>query len=135
MLDMRAGVWVVLLVAAVLLVVTVGSGPSDRVRRIALAIARAEGFYVAGSISQTRHNPGNITDTSGTIRTYLTDADGWAALHDYIERVIAGRHPAYPAGVTIAEAARIYTATQQAEWAYNVAAILGVSQDTPLAEV
>ena len=58
------------------------------------AIARAEGFYEAGTVPRRSNNPGDLTDEGdkglGTIQTegpngakitiYATPADGWAAL-------------------------------------------------------
>src|SRR5215471_15765462 len=54
---------------------------SDVVSRLSEAIARAEGFYVSGSIPQRQNNPGDLT-AGGTIMTFATAADGWNALHD-----------------------------------------------------
>lgn len=59
------------------------------------AIARQEGFYVAGSLSSLNHNPGNIIignfaiahGAVGSARGYAIfpdDASGWKALTDLL---------------------------------------------------
>ena len=63
------------------------------------------------------------------------ESEGWLKFYDYVSRMIAGEHAAYPPGVTIYQASRIYTATQQDDWARNVAGYLGVSVDTRLEDV
>lgn len=110
---------------------TTTGGHSDRVKRIALAIANQEGFNVPGSVAQRNHNPGNLTNLSGAFQVFVTDSEGWEALYRYVERMLSGEG-LYPAGITIEEASRIYTGTQQQEWAANVAAYLGVSINTPM---
>jgi hypothetical protein len=107
--------------------------PDERVRRIAAAIAIAEGYWVPGSIPNLRNNPGDLTDpNTGQIRTFASADEGWKALYRHIERILAGESSIYPADGTIRQIARIYTATEQDAWAQNVARALGVSPDTKL---
>jgi len=107
--------------------------PYDRVRRIAAAIAIAEGYWVPGSIPNRRNNPGNLTNPrTGQIRTFASAEEGWRALYRQIERILSGESPLYPANGTIRQISRIYTATDQDAWARNVARALGVSPDTKL---
>ncbi len=125
--------WLVVVAVVVLLLLQSG-GYSARERRIARAISVAEGFNVPGSLAQRNHNPGNLTKLDGTFQVYASDTEGWNALYAYVSRMLSGSG-LYASGATIYDASRIYTATQQDEWAINVASQLGVSIDTPLVEV
>ena len=123
------------LVAALLLVFWIMS-PSRKIRRIAEAIARAEGYGVPGAIPTVRNNPGNIKDASGRIRTYPTVGDGWDALYRQVLLMLTGESRWYRPEMTIAEVARIYTGeSTYMDWARNVARILGVTPDTRLRDV
>ena len=106
----------------------------SRIRRIAEAIAFAEGFQVSGSLAQQNHNPGNLTRLDGSFQVYASNEYGWSALYDYVDRMLSGLG-LYPSGISIQEAARIYTATEQSAWANNVASYLGVNVYTPLEAV
>jgi hypothetical protein len=124
-----------LLVSAVIaLLLWQSGGYSAREKRIARAIGVAEGFDVPGSLAQRSHNPGNLTRIDGTFYVFATDSEGWNALYAYVKRMLSGEG-LYSPGSTIYDASRIYTATEQDEWALNVAASLGVSVYTPLVEV
>lgn len=119
--------------------------PNDRVKRLAEAIARAEGFYVAGSRPLRNNNPGNLTvdlegggratGRDGSLMVYPTPAEGWADLYLQIELMFSGGSRYYFPSMTIEEMARKYTATQQEAWAQNVASALGVSVNTKISEV
>jgi hypothetical protein len=87
---------------------------------LALAIAKAEGFGVPGSVPTVRHNPGDLKLNGNAITTFDTDADGWEALHRQIDRIRDGRSDYYAVGMTIPEMARVWTATEQSDWARNV---------------
>ncbi len=121
----------------------VSSAVSDYViRKIAEAIAFAEGFYVPGSIPQRFNNPGDLTlDTTGKAvgqygmyMVYGTPDDGWGALYKEV-RLMFGGSRIYDPGMTISEVAAHYTATEKTAWAANVAAHLGVSVTTKLSEI
>jgi hypothetical protein len=106
----------------------------------AKAIAVAEGFGVPGAIPTDRHNPGDLTDGTGTIRTFATDDDGWNALYSLLARVASGTSQYYTPTMTIAQFGSIYTATQQHAWTSNVVASLqeqgfDVDSNTPIAVV
>lgn len=114
----------------------------DRLKETARAIARAEGFYVPGSIPERAHNPGNLkvgAPTLGTSGITVFDSDelGWAALYRQLARIIEGRSAHYTLDTTIAEMGRKWTATEheQSAWASNVAGALGVGVETPLNQV
>lgn len=108
-----------------------GLSADSRVRIMAQAIARAEGFGVPGAIPTVRHNPGNIRNTAPPyeIRTYSDDAEGWAALDRQVARMLAGSS-LYPSDWTIAQVAQRYTGeAAYMNWARIVASQLGVSTD------
>lgn len=115
----------------------------DNVKRIAQAIATAEGFYVAGSRPARNHNPGDMTadligkkvGMDGSFVVYETDDDGWQNLYRQIEKWLNGDSSHATSDSTISEIASFYTTTEQTAWATNVANSLGVSLDTPIGEV
>jgi hypothetical protein len=109
---------------------------SSKIRRIAQAIARAEGYGVPGAIPTTRNNPGNIKGPDGVIRTYSTPEEGWQALYRQVLLMLTGESRFYRPEMSIAEIARIYTGeAAYMNWARNVSAALGVTPDTRLRDV
>jgi hypothetical protein len=110
--------------------------------RLSKAIARAEGFYVPGSRSARNHNPGNMTQDlikksigkDGAFVVYANDADGFENLRRQLW-LIWGGSAYYNPTMTIAEFASVWTATQQTEWAANVANALGVSVSTQIQQL
>lgn len=63
------------------------------VQAIAQAIATMEGFFSPGSVAARHNNPGNLrswgsTPVVGGYAQFATEADGWAALYDQIEKNI-----------------------------------------------
>lgn len=115
----------------------------ENVKRIAQAIATAEGFYVAGSRPARNHNPGDMTadligkkvGMDGSFVVYETDDDGWQNLYRQIEKWLNGDSSHATADSTITDISQFYTTTDQTAWATNVANSLGVSLDTPIGEV
>jgi hypothetical protein len=103
---------------------------NDRIRRIAQAIARAEGYGIRNAIPTLRNNPGNIRDNTkpgSPIATYPTIAAGWEALYNQVSRMLSGS-TLYPRGWTLAQVAQRYTGeVRYMDWANNVARFLGVS--------
>jgi hypothetical protein len=119
-------------------------GPTNytpKIQNFASAIARQEGFYVAGSIPQRANNPGDLKvpglpTLPGTSITKFASADlGWAALHRQLQLIVTGQSSFYSLDMTIAEMARTWTTTEQTPWAQNVAMFAGVTVQTPLYEV
>jgi len=111
------------------------------VNRIGIAIAHAEGFYVNGSIPQLANNPGDLRlgdvgyGTLGEGITVFKDADeGWTRLFHQVERMLTGKSPYYPPTMTLAEMGMTYSGGDP-NWAKNVAAALGVSENITLAEL
>lgn len=115
---------------------------SSVVNKIATAIATAEGFFVPGSRAARNHNPGNMTKDltgkavgrDGMFVIYKTDQDGWDNLRKQVWLAFGGSM-VYNSAMTILEFAKRYTATEQLDWAKNVASHLGVSINTKLSEV
>lgn len=106
----------------------------------AQAIARAEGFYVSGSIPQRAHNPGDLKvpglpTLAGGITQFPDDAAGWSALYKQLYRILTGQSAYYTPDDTIAQMADNWTATQKTIWGQNVAMFLGVPTSTHLWEV
>lgn len=136
----------VVLGAAIFLMVE-GSMPSSTVEKIAVAIARAEGFYVTGSIPQRAKNPGDLERGDigyGTIsgKTVYPDIlSGWNALYAQIRGMLDGSSAIYGPDWTIQDVANMYVSGQDTPtpdstaWANNVASTLGVTTDTPIGQV
>ncbi len=97
--------------------------------RMALAIAHAEGFGLAGTIPTKAHNPGDLVlgdkgfGTLGAecITVFQDDATGRAALEHQLDAIRLGKSHVYTNSMTIAQMASKWTATQRDEWAHNVA--------------
>ena len=119
---------------------------TDRVKRIAQAIAVAEGYAFPGApqtsptnIPNSRNNPGNITDPTKTgadrVRTYPTPEAGWDALYKQVAGMLAGSS-LYPKTWTIEQVAQRYTGeAQYKNWSTIVAARLGVSPQAIFSEL
>lgn len=112
------------------------------IKRTAEAIARAEGFYVRGSIPQRAHNPGDLKVPNWTgptlgsgISVFQSDDAGWAALYKQLQAILTGRSNYYNLDMTIADMGNVWTATQKDSWAANVAGFLAVPVTTPLYSV
>jgi len=117
--------------------------PDSVVQAIAVAIARAEGFFAGPHALPVRaNNPGNLKlgDLGrGTIdgkTIFKTIEDGWAALYRQIRLMLTGASKYYTPEMTIAQVAEIYTGADNAlAWAKNVAVSLGVSIQTKLSDL
>lgn len=119
----------------------------DFIERFAIAIAHEEGFYVNGSIPQRSKNPGDLTDDgnigNGVIETdgpdgakitiYSSIVDGWNALYRKLRRMFAGASEVYLLSMSLTQVGMEWSGTST--WGSNVAAELGVSSDTTLAEL
>lgn len=115
---------------------------------LAQAIAHAEGFGVAGAIPTLAHNPGDLVMPNWKgpkmgaegISVFPDDGTGWAALEHQLTLIRTRQSHVYVPSMTIQDMAQKWTATQQLEWANNVADFLRAngrtaSIDTPLSAV
>jgi hypothetical protein len=112
---------------------------SDAIKAVGEAIARAEGFYVAGSLPARANNPGNLKigdRGNGVIdgkTIFATPQDGWNALYRQLDLVRTGKSRNFKVTDTWREFARTWVGTLDADnWAANVTKRLGA---TPLDSV
>ncbi len=105
---------------------------SDGLKAVAEAIARAEGFYVAGSLPARANNPGNLKigdRGNGVIEgktVFATVQDGWSALYRQLDLVRIGKAKFLKPTDTWREFARTWVGTADSEnWAANVTNRLG----------
>lgn len=118
-----------------------GMIPEHRLQAFIAAIGRAEGANVPGSVPDRANNPGDMKvgdvglGTINGITIFATDADGERALERQLDLIVTGRSHVYSADMTIAEMAEKWTTTESSAWAANVAAALGVSVNTRLADL
>lgn len=123
--------------------------PTNQVKKIAEAIAHAEGFYAHNSRPARNHNPGDMTldlvnkairkdgktVKDGPYPIYENDEDGWENLYAQVEKWLDGdSHMASPES-TIYQLSRFYTTTDQDAWAANVAKHLGVTIETKIKDI
>ncbi len=112
---------------------------SDRIKAVAEAIARAEGFYVAGSIPARANNPGDLKigdRGNGVIEgktVFATAQDGWNALYRQLDLIRTGKSRNFKPTDTWREVARTWVGPVGFEdWLGNVTQRLGA---TPLDNV
>ena len=87
----------------------------------ATAVAHAEGFGVRHAIPTRYHNPGDLKSRrdlhklpgqkalgKGDHVVFTTDAAGWAALRDYLSKMVDGRSRRFNPDMTLAQVSRIY---------------------------
>lgn len=118
-----------------------------RIQDFARAIARAEGFYVPGSIPMRAHNPGNLKTPTWTapgelegntlgegIAVFESEDAGWNALYRQLNLIVQGRSNVYNLDMSINEMAARYTGTpaEARAWANNVSLAMGASASAPL---
>jgi len=107
-----------------------------RVKKIAEAIAAAEGYYVSGSLPQRLNNPGSLKGSDGKLVAFASAQDGWNALYRQVQLILLGASKWYTPDMSIEEIARVYTGGDKPDvWASIVAAKLGVTPDTPISQV
>lgn len=112
---------------------------NSKVIAFAQAIAKAEGFGVAGALPTRCHNPGDLevgdvgygTDEGKTI--FSEDQDGWMALEHQCDLMLTGNSHLYKPSMNILQVAMLYTGNDSsASWAQAVAQALGISVTTTL---
>lgn len=111
-------------------------GLEEKVDRIADAIARAEGWYVEGSLPRRLNNPGSLKDRAGKLIAFATPEEGWSALKRQVRLILTGQSKFYSTNMTLREIARIYTGGDNPEgWAKAVSQYAGLPLDLPLKDV
>lgn len=110
------------------------------------AIAKAEGYYLKGSIPARFHNPGDLKAVRGQkyfgqVRVgkgghivFRNDAAGWYALRTQVQKMIDGRSKHYRPSMSIQQIAKKYAGNYRV-WAKNVSKNLGVQPTCTLAEL
>ena len=113
---------------------------------LANAIAKAEGFYTAGTIPNRYHNPGDIKFVKGYKYfgqarigkgghiVFRNDAAGWMALREQLRKMVEGESRFYTPSMTLNQIARKYAGNYRI-WARNVSKNLGVSPSMTIAEL
>jgi hypothetical protein len=118
-----------------------------KIEDLAAAIARAEGFYVPGSIPARAHNPGNLKSptwtypgeyegqTLGTgIAVFSSDGAGWNALKRQLMLIVEGESANYTLSMTLRQMGTVWTGntTEGGAWSNNVGLAFGVNPSTTL---
>jgi hypothetical protein len=93
--------------------------PSPGLQALAKGIARAEGFYVAGSLPNRSHNPGDLTKSFGFsvsgvanregVLIFATTEDGWQALYKQLQLIYSGGSRSFSTGMSVADFAAQWT--------------------------
>ena len=117
-----------------------------KTQQLAFAIAKAEGFYLKGSIPNRCANPGDLKAfrnwkqpgqigvcKGGHVR-FRNNAAGWAALRHQIDKIIDNTSGHYSVNMTIAQMGHKYAGNWRA-WSRIVSHTLGVTPDTALWEI
>lgn len=111
---------------------------SPNLMAFAEGIARAEGFYVSGSIPNRAKNPGAIKVPGWTganlngISVFDSVDQGWAQLYRQLWAIVTGSSGVYNLDMSIADMGDRYEADPGDAWSVNVASYLGVPRSTPL---
>lgn len=109
-----------------------GREVSEKVATLAVAIARAEGFFKGGSKGSRNNNPGNIRRGPDYVR-FKTKQEGWKALEALLTKVADGTSRVYTVNMTLREFGTRYA--QSRVWPKNVAKVLGVTPETKMWEI
>jgi hypothetical protein len=107
-------------------------GYSDAIKRLASAIAFAEGFGIPGAIPTRANNPGDLVIPGWTggqlgaekISVFESPAEGWNRLYRQLWLIQSGKSSVYTVNMTIAQMAARWTATEPNHWASNVVSYL-----------
>lgn len=107
-----------------------------KVKVFAEAIARAEGFYIVGSVPNRANNPGDlgpgdcgdypvIHAVGSDVCQLPDDFTGWQLLYTKLRRIFTGQSSIYNVDMTIEQMAMKYAGDWR-NWANNVAYALGI---------
>lgn len=120
-------------------VLVLGGKAGDKIDRLAKAIAKAEGFYVDGSLPQRTNNPGDLkiaslaADWSDGKAVFPTVDEGWAALRKQLSIILNGTSNYYRPTDTFARFAQVYTGGDDSHsWLETVTSTIGTSPDQTL---
>ena len=112
-------------------------GQAPKVIEFAHAIARAEGFYIHGSIPQRCANPGDLKGTKfpgevglckGGHARFANAEYGWQALYAQVEKMTDGTSHVYRPSMTFREVARLYAGNSK-PWVRIITTMLEVTPD------
>ena len=111
--------------------------PSPQVYAFAHAIARAEGFYIKGSIPNRCHNAGDLKGTKfpgevglckGGHARFANAEYGWQALYAQVEKMTDGTGRVYHPSMTFREVAQKYAGNSK-PWVRIITTMLEVTPD------
>jgi hypothetical protein len=105
---------------------------------LANAIARAEGGLTPGTAPYRTNNPCDVF-VGGSTAGYSSLSDGWDACYSQINLMLSGGSAYYQPDMTLSQVGSIYAPSSAPgnipnAWAANVAAALGLSPSTTLAQ-
>ncbi len=106
---------------------------------LAQAIARAEGYFVPGSLPARINNPGDLElgdrgngVTNGKTH-YPSPFAGWEALRSETTMILAGKSHYIKPSMPLSQVAEVYTGHDNAPaWADIVAKAIGITPDATL---
>src|SRR5271156_4775564 len=114
---------------------------------LATAVAHAEGFGARHAIPTRYHNPGDLKSAAiyrrlpgqktlgkGGHIVFESDDAGWAALKDYLSKMVDGRSRRFNPDMTLAQASRVYAGNWR-PWLKLVTAELNVPANVRLREL
>ena len=120
---------------------------TQKLDSLATAVAHAEGFGVRHAIPTRYHNPGDLKSRrdlrklpgqralgKGDHVIFTSDAAGWAALKDYLLKMVDGRSHRYSPDMTLAQMSKIYAGNWR-PWVKIVARELNVSPTVRLRDL
>lgn len=135
------GVLIAVLVVGADIPVFGGVVPSEKVKSIAVAISRAEGFGVVGALPTRTHNPGDLKlgDLGNGLvngkTVFASDVDGWNALYKQIQLMVSGGSSYYSPTDSWRVIAQTWVGTSDyINWLNTVTGELGVDPDSSLQE-
>src|ERR1700675_1259688 len=116
----------------------------QKLNSFATAVAHAEGYGVHHAIPTRYHNPGDLKSApiykklpgqkalgKGDHVIFESDAAGWAALRDYLTKMVDGRSRRFNPNMTLAQVARVYAGNWR-PWLKTVARELNADPTTKL---
>lgn len=119
----------------------------QKVDQFATAVAHAEGFGVRHAIPTRYHNPGDLKTRPELIKLpgqkmigkgghviFKSDTAGWAALTDYILKMVDGRSRHFNADMTLVQIAKHYAGNWR-PWVKIVTHELDVQPDAKLRDL